>query len=225
MKRIFFLLFLVSISAYAVETREFDGTGINKLEISNPKGEIFVSSNKNSKKIIVTIDKIEFDKKCKLIIVPEMGVLKVKVEHENALFDKANCVTKMKIEVPNTVFDSELSSGTANIKLANLDGRVDFKTASGTVEINGTVLKNIDGKTATGNVRLNYNSCPKRADINLATATGDAEIFLPGHCKIRVSHKSATGDLFNELGDSEDYQVLINSKSATGSLKVRKLVK
>jgi hypothetical protein len=229
--KIIFWTFLLLISAASAseslgrETKDFESNGIKSLEISNPKGEILVSFVKNSKKIRVIVEKMQFDPKCKLLIESELGIVKVRVEHENALFDKANCVSKMKIEVPNKLINIDVSSGTANVKLIDIDSKIVFKTATGLVEINGELLKNVEGKTATGNMRISYNNCPNRADIDLVTATGDAEILLPSHCKIKVTHKSATGDLFNELGETEDFQVLINSKSAAGSLKIRKLAK
>jgi hypothetical protein len=226
------ILFLCTFSflnfvnlANSAETKEFDGSSIKRLEISNPKGEILVVTTPNSKKIIVTIDKIQFDKKCHFNLSSSMGTIIAKVEHENALFEKANCISKLKIEVPSKMIDLDISSGTASIKLVDTQGKVDFSTATGPVEISGDMLKNIDGKTATSNMRISYSKCPARADINLVTATGDTEIYLPTNCKIRVSHKSATGELFNELGETEDYQVHISSKSAGGSLKVKKFQK
>lgn len=208
--------------AHSSETREFDGSSIKKLELSNSKGEILVVGSLTAKKITVSIDKIQFDKKCQFKIQSDMGTLTAKVEQENILFDKSNCIAKIKIEVPIQMIDINVSSGTANIKLVNIQGKVDFKTATGPIDISGELLKNIEGKTATSNMRLSYHKCPARADINLVTATGDTEILLPQNCKIRVSHKSATGELFNELGESEDFQVHISSKSAGGSLKIKK---
>lgn len=210
---------------YSAEIKEFDVAGIKKLEVSNPKGEILVVTSVNSKKIIVTIDKIQFDKKCQFNLSNIMGTIKASVEHENALFGKTNCISKLKIEIPDKMIDIDVSSGTSSIKLVNTQGKVDFSTATGPVEISGDTLKNIEGKTATSNICISYNKCPARADINLVTATGDSEIYLPSNCKIRVSHKSATGELFNELGESEDFQVHISSKSAGGSLKIKKFQK
>lgn len=209
----------------ASDTREFDAAKVKKLEISNPKGEILVTISKNNlKKIFVTIEKIKFDKQCRFNISESSDTLSVKVDAENALFDKVNCVTKLRIEVPNSLFSFDASSGSASITFIDVLGTINFKTATGTVSIKGEVLKNIDGKTATGNVSLNFKKCLGRADIDLVSATGDAEVVLPTNCKIKVTHKSATGDLFNELGESEDYQVTIVSKSAGGSLKVKKQI-
>ena len=206
----------------SAETRDFDISTIKKLDISNPKGEILVSTSASAKKISVTIEKIQFDKQCHFLLDNNLGTLSVKVEHDRALFEKANCLSKLKIELPTRLIDIEVTSGSSNIKLLDIQGKVDFSTATGPVEISGETLRNIEGKTATSNMRVSFTKCSSRADINLVSATGDAEIFLPVNCKIRVSHKSATGDLFNELGESEEFQVHINSKSASGNLKVKK---
>jgi DUF4097 and DUF4098 domain-containing protein YvlB len=225
MKFLFCLLVVFSFGVHSAETKDFESAGIKKLEVSSPKGEIVITTVKGSKKFVVTVDKIQFDKKCKLTMESSMGTLKVVIDHENALFDKANCVGKIKIDAPLMAFDSDVSTGSASLKMTGVEGKIDFKTATGSVDITGDVLHTVEGKTATGNMRLAYNNCSGRADIDLVTASGDAEIYLPTQCKIRVTHKSATGDLFNELGESENYQVLINAKSATGNLKVKKIGK
>jgi hypothetical protein len=225
--KIFFLLSLMILSGklLALESKEFDGSSIKKLDISNPKGEILVIASPNTKKINVSIEKIQFDKVCHFNLEANLGTLVAKVEHESALFKKANCITKLKIEIPSKLIDIVVSSGSGSIKLVDIHGAIDFSTATGPVEISGDTLKGIEGKSATSNMRISYAKCPVRADVNLVTAAGDAEIFLPTNCKIRVSHKSATGDLFNELGEAEDYQVYISSKSASGNLKIKKWAK
>lgn len=228
MKIVFlFLLCSFNLNTWAsIETKEFDAESVKKLEISNPKGDIIISvQTHNPKKIIVTLEKIDFAKSCRFNVSSGTGILGVKIEQENAIFEKANCISKLKVEVPNKNFDIDVSSGTAPIKIIDTIGPINFKTATGFIEIKGDSLKNIDGKSATGNLRLSYNKCLSRADIDFVTATGNAEIYLPSTCKIKVSHKSATGELFNELGESEDSLVLINAKSATGSLKIKKLNK
>lgn len=222
MRKIFLALVITSSSAWAAEVKEVESTGVKKISVSNPKGEIQIVSAKKTNKILVSIDKIELDKKCNLVITPSMGTLKVAVEHDSSLFEKVNCVSKLKITVPAKSYAVDVSSETAGVKIIDVDGKIDFKTATGAVDISGETLKNIEGKTATGNMRLSYRKCQCRADIDLVTATGDTEIFLPSDCKIRVVHKSATGELFNELGESEDYQVLIDSRSAGGNLRIKK---
>lgn len=231
MKKYFFTLALIAQTSLQFslagtnESKEFDAAQTKKLEIKNPKGEVTIIGNKSAKKVLVSIEKIQFDQKCKFHTELVAGLLKVSVEHESGLFEKANCVSKIKIEAPATISEVEVSTGSGHIKMLAMDSAVDFKTATGNVEIKADTLKGVAGKTATGVINLTYANCPKRADIDLISATGDAEIHLGSNCKIRVTHKSATGELFNEMGDSEEYQVLVNMKSASGNLKIKKMTK
>ena len=225
--KILFLCFCSLINlAYSKESKEFDAGFIKSIEISNPKGEILVTTSHSIKKILVSIEKVKFDKQCHFNLSSDLGIISAKVEQENALFEKSTCISKLKVEIPlEKLIDLEVSSGSSNIKLINLQGKIDFITATGSVAIIGDILKNIDGKTATSKVHISYKKCSTRADINLITATGDTEIQLPSDCKILVSHKSATGELFNELGENENYLIHINSRSAAGNLKIKKLKK
>lgn len=226
--KLFFLCLILPCAAFSGEIvkKEFDSASFKKLEISLPKGEISImGQSHNSKKILVSLEKIDFAKNCKFNLSESVGVLGVKIEQENALFDKVNCVAKLKVEIPSKLIDLDVSSGTALIKIVDIEGVINFKTATGAVDLSADEFKNIDGKTATGNLRLALKKCSHRADIDLVTATGDTEIYLPATCKIKVNYKSATGSLFNELGESEDSLVLVNQKSATGGLKIKKLVK
>lgn len=219
------LLLSTQVLAVSPETKEFDAAQVKKLWIENPKGEITLTGSKNAKKIQVSIEKIQFDPKCKFQTELTAGVLKLSVLHESGLFEKANCVSRISIVAPSILGGVDVSTGSGHFTMSGIDGAVDFKTATGNVVIKGDNLKSVAGKTATGNISLTYSNCPKRADIELITATGDAEVYLGNNCKIRATHKSATGELFNEMGDSEDYQILVAMKSASGSLKIRKITK
>jgi len=228
LRPIFFaILVTVSMSAFTAEPviKEFEAASMKKIEIKNPKGEITVLGMKGLKKISVKFEKVQFDSKCKFVQEENAGKLLLSVVHESGLFEKANCVGKLTVNVPTGLSEIEVSTGSGQVKFAGVDSAVDFKTATGNVEIKGEFLKSVTGKTATGAIVLTYYSCPKRADIDLITATGDAEVNLGPGCKIRATHKSATGELFNEMGDNEDYQVLVAMKSASGNLKIKKLTK
>jgi hypothetical protein len=72
-------------------------------------------------------------------------------------------------------------------------------------------------------MNFNYKTCSGRADIDFLSATGKTVLKLPTTCKIRVDYKSAAGKLFNEVGESEDYQVFINAKSASGDFSIKKM--
>jgi hypothetical protein len=214
-------LFYLNVNAFA-ETKEYNAKEFKLIQIENPKGEINVIS-KAEPKIKINIEKIQFDPKCNLKFIDEGTTLKIIIDQENMIFDKATCISKMNITAPKEM-ELKISTGTAPTKVDNFTSSINFKSATG--DFTGlNMSSHFSGTTATGAINLKYNKCPERADIDLISASSDAEIIFPSPCKIKVSHKSATGELFNEMGESSDYKVLIKSKSASGNLKILKLKK
>ena len=205
----------------------FPANGIRTVMVSVPKGRISIASSKTQKDISVNViesNKIYKDnKKCIKSIGIENTQLNVKVTSENILFEKAECNYDVMIVVPGAQsFDMDISSGSALIMVKNVNGNINLKTATGSVSVDGDVIKNISAKSATGAMTFSYKTCSGRADLDLMSATGKMTLNLPAVCKIRVDYKSATGKLFNALGETEDYQVLINAKSASGDFTIGK---
>lgn len=205
----------------------FPAQGVKSLLVSVPKGRVSLSSSKTQKDITVKIiesNKIYSDnKKCVKTVGLENTQLNVKIASENILFEKADCNYDVMIVVPATQnFDMDITSGSALIMIKDVGGALNLKTATGTVSVEGDVVKNISAKSATGAMNFGYKTCSGRADLDFISATGKTTINLPAACKIRVDYKSAAGKLFNALGESEDYQVMINAKSASGDFSIGK---
>lgn len=219
MKMTIALSLLMFASFANAETKEYDGKNIKEVKVDAPKGEIEIIGT-NDSKVKVSVDKIHFDPKCKLSYAEEGSILKVDISQENLLFDKATCSAKIKVEMPKAN-KLRISTGTSSTKISNITSEIIFKSATGPLNATG-LESNFSGTTATGNMVLKYSKCNERADIEVLTASSDTEIHLPSTCKIKVTHKSAAGDLFNEIGESSEYKVAINVKSASGSLKVLK---
>ena len=222
------IMFSFSLKAADIAPVTFPAQGIKSLVVSVPKGRISISSSKTQKDISVNViesNKIYVDsKKCAKSIGLENTQLVVKVSSENILFEKADCNYDVMIVVPVAQgFDMDISSGSALVIVKNVNGAINLKTATGSVSVEGDVVKNITAKTATGNMSFSYKTCQGRADLDFLSATGKMTLNLPSICKIRVDYKSAAGKLFNALGETQDYQVLINAKSASGDLSIGKL--
>lgn len=203
----------------------FPATGVKSVNISVPKGRITVYSSKNQKDISVTVvgPKKEDGKKCIKSVGLENSEFFVKISSENILFEKADCDFDVTVVTPMSAgFDMDISSGSAAVGIKDLNGAINLKTATGDVSVQGDVLKNVTAKTATGALNFSYKTCASRADVDFMSATGKTTLKLPANCKIRVDYKSATGKLFNAIGESKDYQVLINAKSASGDFTVNK---
>ncbi|MBC7429578.1 MAG: DUF4097 family beta strand repeat protein [Bacteriovorax sp.] len=228
-------LFLSLIFSLSLKTADaalapvtFPAGGIKSLMVSVPKGRISISSSKTQKDISVNIiesNKIYSDnKKCLKSVGLENTQLVVKISSENILFEKADCNYDVMIVVPVAqTFDMDISSGSALVTVRNVSGTLNLKTATGSVSVDGDVVKNITAKSATGNMNFSYKTCSGRADLDFMSATGKMTLNLPAICKIRVDYKSATGKLFNALGETQDYQILINAKSASGDFTIGKI--
>jgi hypothetical protein len=216
-----------SKSKNIVKPLSFPLSSVKSIAVSLPKGNISLSSSKTQDDISVSIvqtAKENLDqKKCVKNVGLENSQLVVKIASENILFEKANCQYDVTIVVPSkAVLDLDISSGSAVVNIKDVSGVLNFKSASGNLNVVGDTLKNISAKTATGAMIFSYKKCSGRADLDFISATGNMVLNLSDSCKIRVSYKSATGKLFNALGEKEDYQVLINATTATGDLKIGK---
>ena len=217
---------LTSSYADVVESpSSFPSAGVKSINISVPKGKIHISSSKSQKDISVSITgpkKID-GKKCLKSIGLENSQFFVKISSENILFEKADCDFEVTIVKPlSSAFDMDISSGSAEVIVKDLNGAINLKTSTGDVFVSGDILKNITVKTATGALNFSYKTCNGRADIDLISGTGNTIFKLPVDCKIRVDYKSAAGKLFNAIGESKDYQVLIKGTSANGDLSINK---
>ena len=218
------LITLVIGPVYAEGVKTFPMTGISKIKISNAKGQLIINGGSQEKILRTSVEKIKFDEKCTETRTIKGDTLEIIVGSGNKIFNTAHCEAKVTVDIPaNSFLEYNLSSGTGEISAINVVGHFDITSSTGNITLKGDVLKNLDITTATGNITGLFKKCEGRSDVDLISASGDTSLELPASCKIRVSHKSATGELYNELGDSADYQVLITGKSASGSLNIKKL--
>ncbi len=223
---LFIALISGNVFADVANPLRFPSNGIKSLSVSVPKGKIVLVSSKTQKDISVDVveQNSKENSKCIKTIGLENTQLNVKITSENIIFEKADCNYDVTVTVPiSQNFDMNISSGTAAVTVKDISGALDVKTATGSVGVSGDVLRNISAKTATGAMSFAYKTCSGRADLDLMSATGKMTLSLPPTCKIRVDYKSATGKLFNAIGETEEYQVFINGKSASGDLSIVKI--
>jgi hypothetical protein len=235
-KFLFLSTFLIASSGFEVLAADSKGlstfkvAGIKGMTLSVPKGRISVTSSLTQKDITVNViepsKKYNDNKKCHKVIGLDGSNFVVKVSSENILFEKADCDYDIVIVAPAAVnFDLDINSGSAMVIVKDMTGNLNIKAGTGSVIVDGDVLKNIDVKSATGPIEFSYKKCLNRADLNFLSVTSKITLELPEDCKVRVDHKSATGKLFNALGDSEDYLVLVTAKSASGDFTIKKTAK
>ena len=122
-----------------------------------------------------------------------------------------------------------------NITAKTATGALNFsyKTSPVLIDISFKIAKNslcaLVGPNGSGKSTLmNLLGCldtptsTGRSDIDLMSGTGKSTLKLPEDCKILVDFKSAAGKLFNGIGESKDYQVLIKAKTASGDFSINK---
>jgi len=226
-----FLLSCITMSFNAFSNdMTFPSASVQSLTVSLSKGSININGEATNKDIIVSMKDLRpgpESAKC----LKKMGLngneLNVSVSNENGLFEKASCEFEITISFnaktlinPDSLIKARSSSG--SIVINNVSTDLDIVTASGNTLVNANQLRNVTAKSATGNQVFVFKNCPKRADIDLVTATGQMNFKLPSNCKIKVDYKSAAGKLFNPIGESADYLIKIGATSASGDLTLAK---
>ena len=220
-------------------TYEFDVLkGLQSLEVEATKGSLLIEAG-SLYKAIVEVKKIKWGKGCEESVVQFGPTLTVKIK-SSGLFNKDECRVDLVIKIPKKV-DMEISNGAMETTIKGIEGALDYKSASGNLKAEGEFSK-VDVKVASSDLfiegllgegslvgasadmKLVYAKCPTKASkLSISRASGDAEIFVPKNCKLKTQNKTASGDSFNEFGDSMDYDLEVSSVSASGDFKLKKL--
>ena len=234
MPSIYFLIFFISLNFTSIVSRAsdmtFPSTSVKSLSVSISKGSIFINGNESNKDISVSIKNLKKSpesEKCIKKMGLEGTTLDISVSNENSLFEKASCEFEVTVNFnaktlsnPESLIKLRTSNGAIVVK--GVSSELDFVTATGNILVDAEQLRNVNVKTATGSQNFSFKACPKRADVDLITATGQLDLKLPSTCKIKVDFKSGAGKLFNPIGESADYSVKINATSASGDLNLAK---
>lgn len=213
-------------------------TSLQSLEFEGAKGKLNIQVHAKNE-ISVTIKKVEWSKDCEESMVqfgPSM-TLKFKA---SSLFSKAQCVVEAEISLPKSV-DLDISHGSMETSLKGSFGQLKYKSASGKLlaqgefsKVEATVASSdvfIEGLTsdteiigASSDVKLVYAKCPVRpSKLSISRASGDVEIYAPKACQFKTKIKTASGETFNEFGDSKNPDIDLSSVSASGDLTIKKL--
>lgn len=231
------LLALVVTPAFAAEKKEFDAKDLQALKVDNSSGKIDIIAG-NGPKATVDIDKVNFNDSCKLEVARKEATLIVDVRQPSSFFSRKSCDVNLKITVPKNV-TVDISNGSGNLSLKGIEGKTVFKLGSGDVNIDAP-LKDFSGKTGSGdvalknlsgggdiasgsgNVEARYAKIPQ-GELTVRTGSGDVQVMLPKGSKVKTSYFSGAGDLTNEVGDTPGAPFIVNVKSGSGDLKIKKL--
>lgn len=241
-KMIFWGLYLVFTQTYAQNKNGIHQFNLEKplqsLEISTTKGTLTISQG-DKDKAVVEVKKVKWAKSCEESVVQFGPSLTVKIK-SSTLFNKDECQVDLTIKIPKSV-DMDIANGSMLTIISGIEGNLNYRSANGDLKAQGLFPKvdikvassdvMIDGLSGEGvisgastDMKLIYSRCPlKPARLSLNRASGDVEIFIPKFCKLKTQNKTASGDSFNEFGDSVDYNLEIASVSASGDFTIKKL--
>lgn len=213
-------------------------TTLQSLEFEGAKGKLNIQVHAKNE-VIVNVKKIQWSKDCEESMVQFGPSLTFKFK-ANSLFSKAQCVVETEVLLPKSV-DLDIGHGSVETTLKGVFGNLKYKSASGKLlaqgefaKVEATVASSdvfIEGLTsdteiigASSDVKLVYAKCPARpSKLSISRASGDVEIYAPKTCQFKTKIKTASGETFNEFGDSEKPDIEVSSVSASGDLTIKKL--
>ena len=132
-----------------------------------------------------------------------------------------NQVTDLEVKVPRN-FSLKLSTvNEGNIYVKGVNGEMEISNVNG-----GITLENVSGSASTdtvnGDVKINFNSITKDANMAFSSLNGDVDVTFPNSLKADVKAKSDMGEIFT------DFDMVVstnkpemNEKSSSGSYKVK----
>jgi len=238
MKKIIALFLLVasSITYAATDHRVYDAHDIHSIFIKSGSGNIKIGASQDEK-IHIALLKRQFDDNCKLLIEKANKVLIIKSTNKSWL-KSSNCEVDFGLKIPKAI-NLDLKSGSGDLSIADIKGKLKFSLGSGDVTINADI-SNIDGQTdsgsiyikgltgdanlqsGSGDINLVYHSLPDAGKINIKTASGDAELCLPSQSKVLTDLRTSNGHISNAFKDSKHPDFKISIQSGSGSVTLKK---
>jgi len=240
MKKLFVLLMLTGSIAFAAvftgtsapEAREYQALGVEKIHVENTSGKITITPMLVDK-INILATKRKFPENCTFHSEKsDYAEIIVRVER-NAGQD---CEVDIEIQAPKEV-DLHVMSGSGNVNITGIEGKLTFNVGSGSVTAKGKFKKiegksgsgrvDLDGLTSGGNISVGSGPVNLRfleypmGRMDVKTGSGDANIAFPKGSKIQATLDTGSGAVVNELGTSESAEFGINVKTGSGDLKVK----
>lgn len=235
-------LFITSSAQADADVRVYSGKDLKTFSISNPAGEIDVSSSSDGKAHLI-IDKRDFEGCDDMEIDFTMTKLSVNVTGK---LGNTRCEVNFEIKLPVTVA-VEIKSGFGTIIVSDMQEEVKIKSGSGNIHLNGVNLPSLSAKTGAGNihvtgnvvdtdiksgagnVNLTLNQLSSRGQISVRTGAGNSTITLPKDSSVSVDATSAIGQIKNDFqqgaanNGSTNKPFKVSVKSGMGNVNVRSM--
>lgn len=111
-------------------------------------------------------------------------------------------------------------SGSGSVKASGSIGDADLKSGSGDIALSG-LRGDAKVNTGSGDISLIYSTAPQKGQVELRSGSGNAVVSLPAKAKVLTQFRSGSGQLLNELGDTQGAPFVVSAKSGSGNLKIK----
>jgi hypothetical protein len=215
-----------------VEVRDFDFSGLRRVQVDNNSGKVAVTPNETPR-AVARVTKKKFSEKCTITMQREGNdLLHVRVDGPSY----EQCEADVDVHVPKDV-DVQINAGAGNVNVEGMEGKLDFRVGTGKVTGKGS-FRSVQGKSGTGAVEISGISGSgnvetgsgavnlrftdsAKGDFNVRTGTGNVTALFPKSAHIRADLTTATGETVNELRPDSRAAFGLNMTSGTGDLKVK----
>ncbi|MCB0420551.1 MAG: DUF4097 family beta strand repeat protein [Bdellovibrionales bacterium] len=233
------LVSFICIVSLADETvkKEFPSLGLKVFSFRNTSGDTKISVSGNGFTHI-SFHKVLFGENCEMKMERMGDELVVEVNNKG-VFNSGECTVNFDIKIPKRI-SLQLRSGSGNFDVKGTKGEIEFKLGSGNVKVQAEVEKlegiigsgsvdvsglqgDVDVKTGSGKIVLKYLSAIEKGRLDIKTGSGTATAFFPPTMKVISQIKSESGNVNNELGESQDAHFIVSMKSGSGDLTIKKL--
>lgn len=229
------VILLATLAEAQLITKQFDSSGIRRMQLKNPGGKIQIQVAEGSESS-VEVQRNGRGENCRLKMERRGKTLVIATEAPFAYF-QPRCQVDFKIKIPRDIA-LNIRNGEGPISVVGTRGPIDFSSSGGTVAIKGdiTALKGRSGKgsvevvglngsgqlkVGSGDISVTYSSLPRRGQLSIRSESGNATVFVPSGARLRAQLKARKGRLQNELGNSQNAPFIIAAKSGSGNLSIR----
>lgn len=242
MNKYLLCMFFVSISIPALsavnsEKFNFDSAGVKSIEVDNQKGWIKIMGTQEAK-INIEVEKINFDKKCRLLVKKSGDDIEIDVDRD-VLINTQLCEANITISVPDFI-DLDIENGSGDLTITNTKGEIDYKIGSGNVVIHSLDLTELEGKIGSGNAEvkgltgsadlisgagnldLDYTSISNHTKLEIKTGSGNVKLALPSKAQIDLNTLMGSGKVDSEFTQDSKAPFKISFKSGSGNLEIKK---
>ncbi|MEP5913911.1 MAG: DUF4097 family beta strand repeat-containing protein, partial [Flavobacteriaceae bacterium] len=155
----------------------------------------------------------------------ESSSLNIAAEEKNnvvhVLNEQWNKITNFEVKVPKD-FSLKLSTvNDGNIWVRDVNGEMEISNVNGEITLE-SVSGSASADTVNGDIKVNFNSIDKDANMAFSSLNGDVDITFPSTLKADVKAKSDMGEIFTDF----DMVVAankpeVNKNNSSGTYKVQ----